>query len=155
MPILLLLFLFSCNLSHFSPIVSIFSICQMLCNPCHVSILSDHPPCLLLPSTRCFPPPSLQIQFGSHSLSGLNHQDRLEEPKHESVSPQRGFCLLTVETSDLHALCLWSVPQHLEAVEVITVICLTGRRLHTVTRRPSHLLLCFICRHSCRVALNT
>lgn len=71
--------------------------------------------------------PLLQILRDSHSPPGLNHQDPLARPNHGSVSPQRGFCLLTVETHDLHALCLWSVPQHLEAVEVITVICSTRR----------------------------
>lgn len=96
-------------------------------------------PPILSPSLLSISFPSLplpQIWFDSHSLPGLNHQDLLEGPNHRPVSPQRGFCLLTVETNDLHALCLWSVPRHLEAVEVITVICLTRRRLHTVSASP-------------------
>lgn len=84
--------------------------------------------------------PLLQIQYDSHSLPGLNHQDLLQGPNRGSVSPQRGFCLLTVETNDLHALCLWSVPRHLEAVEVITVICLTRRATAHSHSPPLHLL---------------
>lgn len=102
--------------------------------------------------------PLLQIQLDSHSLPGLNHQDLLEGPNRGSVSPQRGFCLLTVETNDLHALCLWSVPQHLEAVEVITVICLTRQATAHSHLLPLHLPLTvkvfFRCHRNCRVALN-
>lgn len=85
--------------------------------------------------------PLLQILLDSHSPPGLNHQDLLEGPNHGSVSPQRGFCLLTVETNDLHALCLWSVPRHLEAVEVITVKCLTRRGTAHSHTPPLHLPL--------------
>lgn len=85
--------------------------------------------------------PLLQIQFDSHSPPGLNHQDLLEGPNRGSVSPQMGFCLLTVESNDLHALCLWSVPRHLEAVEVITVICLTRQATAHSHSPPLHLLL--------------
>lgn len=116
--------------------------CIPHCNSCHVSILSISP--ILSPSLLSISFPSLplpQIWFDSHSLPGLNHQDLLEGPNHRPVSPQRGFCLLTVETNDLHALCLWSVPRHLEAVEVITVICLTRRATAHSHSLPLHLLL--------------
>lgn len=83
----------------------------------------------------------LEIRFDSHSPPGLNHQDLLEGPNRGSVSPQMGFCLLTVETNDLHALCLWSAPRHLEAVEVITVICLTRQATAHSHSPPLHLLL--------------
>ncbi|KAI4810122.1 hypothetical protein KUCAC02_018969 [Chaenocephalus aceratus] len=38
----------------------------------------------------------LQILLDSHSPPGLNDQDPLDGPNHGSVSPQRGFCLLTL-----------------------------------------------------------
>lgn len=92
-------------------------------------------PCFHTAYLPLYSPPYLSLSFPSlplpliclDSLSapGLNHQDLLVGPNHGSVSLQRGFCLLTVETNDLHAFCLHNAPQHLEAVEVITVICLT------------------------------
>ena len=100
--------------------------------PCCIPAIFPYylPLYILFPTLLSVSFPSLplpQIQLDSNSLPGLNHQGPLVGPNHESVSPQRGFCLLTVETTDLHALCLWSVPRHLEAVEVITLICLTRR----------------------------
>lgn len=156
-------FFLLCVLSPFSPFAFLYllpTVYPTHCNSCHVSILSmyPYPPLLLSISLPSLPMP--QIRFDSHSLPGLNHQDLLEGPNHRSVSPQRGFCLLTVETNDLHALCLWSVPRHLEAVEVIIVICLTrqatahSHSLCLSTCRWRSRLLCFSCRRSCCVALN-
>lgn len=85
--------------------------------------------------------PLSQIRFDSHSPPGLNHQVLLQGPNHRSGSPQRGFCLLTVETNDLHALCLWRATRHLEAVEVITVICFTRWATAHSHSPPLHLLL--------------
>lgn len=44
--------------------------------------------------------PSPQIRFDSLSPPGLNHQGPLVGPNQGPVSPQRGFCLLTVETNE-------------------------------------------------------
>lgn len=44
--------------------------------------------------------PSAQICFDSLSPPGLNHQGPLVGPNQGPVSPQRGFCLLTVETNE-------------------------------------------------------
>lgn len=111
-----------CIIFPFSPF------CFPLSAPCCTPAM--FPYCLSTPvlSSSSFPSlSSPQIQFDSHSLPGLNHQDLLVRPNHGPVSPQRGFCLLTVETNNLHALCLLSAHQHLEAVQVIRAACSTRR----------------------------
>lgn len=81
--------------------------------PLHVSILpiSPYTPSHALLSFSSLPSP--QIRFDSLSLPGLNHQGPLVGPNQGPVSPQRGFCLLAVETNDLHRT---AAPRHLEAV---------------------------------------
>lgn len=102
--------------------------------------------------------PLPQIWFDIHSPPGLNHQGLLVGPNHGSVSPQRGFCLLAVETNDLHALCLLSPHPHLEALEPIKVMRSTRQATaHSscVQLQSGPGLLCFRCRHSCRVTSNS
>lgn len=120
--------------SHFLCHLPFFPMCFGLsasyCIPAMFPYCLSTPTYIISPTLLSVSFPSLllpQIQFDIHSPPGLNHQDLMVGPNHGSVSPQRGFCLLTVETNDLHALCLLSVARHLEAVEVIKLICLTRR----------------------------
>lgn len=89
--------------------------CSLL-YPLHVSIRLS-PPIFYILSHALLSFPSLlspQIRFDSLSPPGLNHKGPLVGPNQGPVSPQRGFCLLTVETNDLR--CIASPRQHLEAV---------------------------------------
>lgn len=110
-----------------------------------------------------FSSPSLPVPpigLDMHSPPGLNHQGLLTVAKLSvSVSPHGGFCLLAVETNDLHALCLLSPHPHLEALEPINVMHPTRRaaaRSHC-TRRPRRGLLCLLSPQpfvSCRLKLS-
>lgn len=72
--------------------------------PCFHTVAVSH----ALLSCPSLPSP----QIGSDSLSppGLNHQGLLEGPNQGPVSPHRGFCLLAVETNDLHHIMKQALP---------------------------------------------
>lgn len=136
-----------------SPLYLLCAIFQLCFHIVYRPLRISSPPQFSFPSL-----PLPQIWFDIHSPPGLNHQGLLVGPNHGSVSPQRGFCLLAVETNDLHALSLLSPHPHLEALEPIKVMRSTRQATahsYCVQLQSGPGLLCFRCRHSCRVTSNS